>query len=110
MKQFNEKQMEELDKHFIIYDCDSEIELESWTDGGVDMFICIFKNDNVDYLEQFKNYIENFDIDETIDLHRESELYRKHFSISKSLKDFEDYLKKLRKIYKALKELDNERV
>lgn len=107
MKQFNEKQMEELEKHFRIYDCDSEIELESWTDGGVDMFICIFKDENIDYLEQFKNYIDDFDIDEQIDLYRQDEQYRKEFSISKSLKDFEGYLKKLRKIYKILEKLEN---
>lgn len=110
MKKFNKKQMEELDKHFRIYDNDSEIELESWTDGGVDMIFCIYKDENIDYLEQFKNYIDDFDIDEQIDLYRQDEQYRKEFSISKSLKDFEGYLKKLRKIYKALKELDNERV
>lgn len=110
MKQFNEKQIEELKKHFNFYEDDSEIELESWTDGGVDMIFYIYKDENIDYLEQFKNYIDNFDINEKIDLYRQDKQYRNNFSTSESLKDFKDYLKELRKIYKILEKLDNERV
>ena len=110
MKQFNEKQIEELKKHFNFYEDDSEVELESWTDGGVDMIFYIYKDENIDCLEQFKIHIDNFDIDEEIDLHRQDIRYRDAFTISESFKDFKDYLKELRKIYKILEKLDNEKV
>lgn len=65
------------------------IEMETWTDGGVNMIVC---------LENDKGLLENFDVEEEIDLHREGESYKRAFTLRQSLNDFEDYLKWLNKI------------
>lgn len=72
------------------------IEMETWTDGGVNMIVYL-ENDK-GLLEDFKYYVENFDVEEEIDLHREGESYKSAFTLKQSLKDFEDYLKWLNKI------------
>lgn len=72
------------------------IEMETWTDGGVNMIVCL-ENDK-GLLEDFKDYVENFDVEEEIDLHREGESYKRVFTLRQSLNDFEDYLKWLNKI------------
>lgn len=43
--------------------------------------------------EAIRECFENFDVDNEIDLHRESPAYRKSFSIRQSLEDFEEYEK-----------------
>ena len=101
-----EKQREILEDNFNIYnDEDNLMELESWTDGGVDMTIYIDTNN--DLIEELENYINNFNIDEEIDLYRESKDYRDNFTISESLKDFEDYIEFVKGIIKQLEESDN---
>lgn len=72
------------------------IEMETWTDGGVNMIVCL-ENDK-GLLENFKDYVENFDVEEEIDLYREGESYKRAFTLRQSLDDFEDYLKWLNKI------------
>lgn len=108
MKKFNKKQIKILGGYFRIYEDEDTIELESWTDGGVDMFIHIDKNENIDHLEQFKDYIDSFDIDEEIDLHRQREDYKRAFSIRESVEDFDDYINNLKKIYEELLEEEND--
>ena len=72
------------------------IEMETWTDGGVNMLVWLENEDNL--LEDFKEFVENFDVEEEIDLHREGESYKRAFTLRQSLNDFEDYLKWLNKI------------
>lgn len=103
MKKFNKKQIEKLEKYFDIYEDDDIIQLESWTDGGVDMVIYIDKRENIDYIEQFKNFINNFDIDEEIEIHRQDKQYKNDFTITESLEDFTSYLNDLKKIYNNIK-------
>ncbi len=62
-------------------------EIESWTDGGVDMII----NLNPFTVEEFKDFVNNFDIDDEIDLHRQDKRYKKVFRISQSVEDFTRY-------------------
>jgi hypothetical protein len=100
-----DKQREILEDNFNIYnDEDNLMELESWTDGGVDMIIYIDTNN--DLIEELKDYVNNFNIDEEIDLYRESKDYRDNFTISESLKDFEDYIEFVKGIIKQLEESD----
>lgn len=103
MKKFNKKQIEKLEKYFDIYEDDNIIQLESWTDGGVDMVIYIDKNEKIDHLQQFKKFIDNFDIDEEIEIHRQNEQYKKDFTISESLEDFTNYLNELKELYNDIK-------
>lgn len=69
-------------------------EIERWTDGGVDMIIWL----NPFTKEEFISYVNDFDVDEQITLHRQDELYCQAFTIRRSLEDFEkfhSYLKEL---------------
>lgn len=72
------------------------LEMETWTDGDVNMIVWLENEDNL--LEDFKEFVENFDIDSEIELHREDKRYRDAFSLRESLNDFEDYVKWLKKI------------
>lgn len=90
-KMSNKKFMETIEEFFgIWYGDDKTVELETWTDGGVNMHI-ILDNEKESYLKQFENYINNFDIDEEIELHRQMKDYKNDFTIRESLEDFEAY-------------------
>lgn len=69
-------------------------EVETWTDGGVNMIMCL-QPFNV---EEFKSYVNDFDIDEQIELHRQGQDYKNAFSIRESLEDFENYHNRLKDI------------
>ena len=99
------KEREILEDNFNICETgdDSYIDLETWTNGGVNMFIYLDKDKSV--IEQLEDYINYFDIDEEIDLHRESRDYRLAFTVRESLSDFENYLEWLKDILKQLKEV-----
>ena len=97
------KIIEMLKNNFNIYETETDFELETWTDGGVNMFIFINKNEDI--LTQFKEYIENFDIDEEIDIHRQDKDYKDMFTITESVDDFRNYVQWLRGILNNLKEI-----
>lgn len=78
----NDKQREILEDNFNVYEQDNYIELETWTNGGVDMFIDIKKDEDI--IKELENYIDMFDIDEEIELYRESKDYRDAFTIRES--------------------------
>lgn len=76
-------------------------EIEKWTDGGVDMIIVL----NPFTKKEFAQYVEDFNTDELIDLHRQDNRYKEAFTIRESLDDFtafhdglKETLKKLEKI------------
>lgn len=78
------------------------IEFETWTNGGVDMIHTIYFFDNYQDIydrEKVKNELEemidNFSIDEEIDIYRQDKRYKEAFSIKESLEDFENYEEKL---------------
>ena len=79
----------------------NSLEIEKWTDGGVDMIHSLDFEDfrdlyNVNEIEkELKKLAKDFSIDDEIDLHREGTDYRKAFTISESLKDFTEYSKEL---------------
>ena len=98
------KEREILEELFNISEGTNEIELESWTDGGVDMFITIDKNSYNTLLEQLKEFVENFDIDEEIEIHREDENYKRNFTIRESINDFEKWVDYIRDCISKLEE------
>ena len=98
------KERELLVELFNINESAYELELESWTDGGVDMFISIDKNSDNNLLEQLERFIENFDIDEEIDIHREDENYKRNFTIRESINDFENWVDYIRNCISKLEE------
>ena len=106
-KIINDKQMEYLKERFNVYESESEFELESWTDGGVDMFIHIDKESNKKVVEQLREFIDNFDIDDEIDIHRQDKAYCDAFRITDSVKDFEGYVEFLEDVLYELDVLEN---
>lgn len=102
------KEREILEELFNISEGTNEIELESWTDGGVDMFITIDKNSYNTLLEQLKEFVENFDIDEEIEIYREDTDYRRNFTIRESINDFENWVDYIRDCISKLELYNNE--
>ena len=98
------KEREILEELFNISEGTNEIELESWTNGGVDMFITIDKNSYNTLLEQLKEFVENFDIDEEIEIHRKDENYKRNFTIRESITDFENWVDYIRNCISKLEE------
>lgn len=76
-------------------------EIEKWTDGGVDMIIYL----NPFTKEEFAQYVNDFDVDDEIDLHRQNIEYRNNFTITESLKDFTIFHTHLKKINAMLGDL-----
>lgn len=107
-KIINDKQMEYLKEHFKVYESESQFELESWTDGGVDMFIYIDKESYKKVAEQLKEFIDNFDIDDEIDTYRRDKTYCDAFRITDSVKDFEGYVEFLEDVLYELDVLESE--
>ena len=84
------------------------LELESCTDGGVNMLIGIDKDSDYDLLAQLEQFVENFDIDEEIDIHREDAYYRRKFTIKESIRDFENWVDYIEECISKLEEYNNE--
>lgn len=103
-----DKQKEILENYFGVsiteYSNGNFLTLEQWTDGGVDMIIEIDMQEK-DIITELEKYLDNFDIDEEIDLYRESKDYREIFTITESLKDFQDWLEYVQRCVQELKEV-----
>lgn len=83
------------------------MEIETWTEGGVDMihtiyffddYQKIYDKDNVN--KAIDELYENFSIDEEIDLYRQDKRYKNDFTIRESLEDFEKYHNRLKDLSK----------
>ena len=84
------------------------LELESCTDGGVNMLIGIDKDSDYDLLAQLEQFVENFDIDEEIYIHRQDTDYRRNFTIRESINDFENWVDYIRDCISKLELYNNE--
>ena len=102
------KEREMLEKLFNVSESADDLELESYTDGGVDMFITIDKNSYNTLLEQLKEFVENFDIDEEIEIYRQDTDYRRNFTIRESINDFENWVDYIEECISKLEEYNNE--
>ena len=83
------------------------MEIETWTEGGVDMIHTIYFFDNyqdiynkTEVKKELDKLYENFDIDEEIDLYRQDKKYKNDFTIRASLEDFEKYHNRLKDLSK----------
>lgn len=102
------KEREMLEELFNVSESADDLELESYTDGGVDMFITIEKNNSNNLLEQLRLFVKNFDIDEEIDIHRQDTDYRRNFTIRESINDFENWVDYIRDCISKLELYNNE--
>jgi hypothetical protein len=73
-------------------------EVETWTYGGVNMIMWL----NPFTVEEFTQSVNDFDVDEEIDLHRQGQDYKSAFTIRESLKDFENYHNRLKDVLSDL--------
>lgn len=102
------KEREMLEELFNVSESADDLELESYTDGGVDMFITIEKDNSNNLLEQLRLFVKNFDIDEEIDIHRQDTDYRRNFTIRESINDFENWIDYIRDCISKLELYNNE--
>lgn len=82
-------------------------EMEGWTDGGVDMLHFIDLrgkdiNDPEAWKEEIASIAADFDIDEEIRVHRESDRYCSAFTCRASVEDFEGWQESLRRLAQAV--------
>jgi hypothetical protein len=66
-------------------------EIEKWTNGGVDMITLLRPFSE----ESFIEYVDNFDISEEIDLHRQDIAYVNNFTVLAGVEDFTSFHKSL---------------
>ena len=81
-------------------------ELNTYTNGGVNLLVFIdFRNTNKrpknasHFIELYYQYLNDFDIDNEIDVHREMRGYKKEFTLAESIQDFTDWKTKLQNIF-----------
>lgn len=88
----NEYFLYSLENRFGIHVHEDCVELETWTNGGVNMIVTLLKNEeNGSLYEQFREYVGDFSMDDEIDIHREDSKYKSAFTIRQSLIDFTIY-------------------
>ena len=104
--EISKKQMDILNRYFKVTENICSYEIESWTNCGVDMFIYIDKLSDESLEDQLDQFVDNFDIDEVIDLHREDSNYRETFKIETSLEDFKYWINKVENVIEELREIE----
>lgn len=104
----NKNFLEKIGSHFGVHEDEHVVELETWTEGSVNMFVHIRKDSDESYLDQFKKHITEFSVDEEVDLHREDKRYRDDFTITESVEDFQEYKEKLNSILADLEQTKEE--
>lgn len=81
-----------LDREFEIeFDIEDGVitaEMSGYTNGGVNEIVYL----NPFTLDEFEKYVNNFDIDDEIDIYRQDASYRDAFRISDSVRDFEEWV------------------
>lgn len=92
LKEFFEK--EGFQVHLTRQDKRQCAEVEKWTDGGVDMIMWL----NPFTVKEFKSYVDDFDVDEQIELHRQDKMYKSNFTIRQSLDDFTNFHNHLKEV------------
>jgi hypothetical protein len=80
---------------------DSSIEIECWTEAGVNMFIIPKEFTEESIIKE----INEFDIDEQVHLHFEMKSYKKDFTIKRSLEDFEKFKNRLLELKNKLEDI-----
>lgn len=75
----NDKFVKFMEPYFNIYNGDTDLELEIWTEGGVNMHITIHKENEGSYMDQYLAYISNFSVDDEVEVHRYDKDYREDF-------------------------------
>jgi hypothetical protein len=89
------------ERDFTVHMDEDGAEVETWTEGGVNMLMYL----SPFTAEEFIEYVDDFDMDEEIDLHRQAKDYRAAFSIRESLADFTAFHERLQDTAHILKKI-----
>ena len=92
--------MEDYDFSVFLYD-DDMMELETWTNAGVNMLIHL---DKTTIMEDLYYYIRNFDVEEEVLVYINDMEYRDSIGLRGGLKDFDTYLETIESMYRDLNE------
>ena len=76
-------------------------EISKHTTGGVEMLITLMPFTK----EKFIEYVDGFNVDDEIDLHRQDMAYKQAFTIRRSVEDFTEFHNELKKIVSHYKML-----
>lgn len=85
----NHKFIEKMKSCFNVYVSEYDVELETWTDCGINMIITLDKDKNLS--KQFIEYVEYYDYEDDIDFYRGFEDFRKQFSVMTTVNDFKKF-------------------
>ena len=94
-------EQEDFNVHLFEQDGEQYAEVEKWTDGGVDMIFSLQPFTKKSFIDR----VENFDIDEEIDLHRQGQDYKNAFTITQSVEDFTNFHNDLKEVASKLEQL-----
>ena len=85
-------------------------ELDTYTDAGVNEILFLdFRHEDKnpkkawDFINEFHSYVQDYYIDDRIDIYRQDARYKNDFTLKESLNDFTKFHKKLKKILKEIK-------
>ncbi|WP_449354667.1 hypothetical protein ACUL41_17770 [Virgibacillus natechei] len=94
--------LEKLENHFIVHEHEEGYELETWTDGGVNMIITLHKDhhDSAALEDQFKQYVHDFIAGDEIRNHQEDASCMQDFRFHENIHDFEAFHNRLKDIQK----------
>ena len=92
---------EDFNVHLFEQDGEQCAEVEKWTDGGVDMILTLMPFTKESFIER----VNNFDIDEEIELHRQGQDYKNAFTIRQSLDDFTNFHNDLKEVVSKLEQM-----
>lgn len=92
--------MEDYDFSVFLYD-DNMMELETWTNAGVNMLIHL---DKTTMMEDLYYYIRNFDAEEEVLLYAECMEYMDNIGLRGGLEDFDEYIQRVEDMCRKLSE------
>ena len=90
---------EDFKVHLFEQDGQQCADIETWTNGGVNMNIVLMPFTK----EKFIEYVNDFNVDEQVDLYRQDKLYKDNFTIHESLNDFEEFRDRLNDTVSTMK-------
>ena len=91
-------------------------ELNTYTDCGVNQIIFLdFRDSKMnpkkakDFIEKFNERVDSIDVDEEVEMNRQSDAYKRNFSLTVSIQDFKDWKEGLRQVFAVNKKTPQQR-
>lgn len=91
-------------------------ELNTYTDCGVNQIIFLdFRGSKMnpkkakDFIEKFNERVDSIDVDEEVEMNRQSDAYKRDFSLTVSIQDFKDWKEGLQQVFAVNKKTPQQR-